>query len=420
MVISSNQMLYEIDKLDEADRNRRLPVRAVVEHSLPETEFLSLGMALNPGRTRMRVMHPYMGSNSWIRVLPEAGTTVLTMQRGDSVREEISGYVNVDPAGKSKLYREGQLLYRPLDPGEIEVMTAGRAYAFFGSLGDIELRGGSLRHELRQTHLDIRSIAPTYNRRLHLAAPATIAHEERFGVVKRPDQQRPNLIQGYVRTEDSKFAVEYSRWLNKSDGSSLMSNQEGHVVDVMGQFSTQSSTNKKLRQQRKWFHKKTGDLTFEVDEELNIVFVNSTQAVETKVDLGAKNVLSVSAKDIKLTALKTGVFQFGTSASTKAQSVGVNATTNYTCKAPQIRMNSPDVGFGAAPSIPIALAPGVSSVMTPALSALQAFLQIMATDPSFSVAFPVVATAAQTAATAVGSAAGSISQVASTQVKASG
>ncbi len=420
MLSSNNQVLYEIDKLEEADRNRRLPLRAIVDRPLPDTEYVSLGLALTPGRTRMRVRHPYISDTSWIRVMPEPGTTVLTMPRGDSIRSEIQGYVNVDPVGKSKLYKEGSLLYRTLDTGEIEVMSSGRAYLFFGNLGDVEMRGGSIRHDLRQSQLDTQSISPTYNRRLHLAAPAKLAHEERFGVIKRPDQQRPNLIQQYVRTSDDKFATEYSRWLNTSDGTPLISNQEGYVVDAMGQFGMQASTNKTLRQQKKWYHKKTGDLTFEVDEELNLLFTNSTKATETKVDLGAKNVLKLSAQDIKFTLLKTGVFQFGTSATTKAQTIATSATKSYKCTTPQFRVNSADVGFGATPSIPIALAPGVSAVLNPALATLQGFLQVMATDPTFVPAFPAVATAAQSAAAAVGAAVGSLSQMASTQVKVSG
>lgn len=415
---SPAQIATEARRLKQSDDRTRMPLRAIVDRPLPDLDAVQVEMALTPGTTRLNVRHPYIGPNSWIRVMPESGTMALTMQRGDDIREEIFGYIAPKPNTRIRQYKEGLLLYRPLDSGELELMSSGRAYAFFGGRGDIELRGGAIRHDLMQSNLEIKSIAPTHNRRLHMATAATLGHEERFGVVKRPDIQKPNLLQKYIRQPDDTFSIEYSRWLSTTTGTALMELQEGHVVDVTGQFVKQASTNKTLRSHKSWFHKSKGNLTFQVDEELNVLFDNASKASETKVDLGTKNVLKLTAQDIKATFTKTGTMVYGSSYALRTKTVNVDATTSYTLKTLQARLNAPDVGFGSAPVIPIALAPPTVQAVSTIAGVMQGVMQTMST--AFATTVPTVAAAAGAAGAALAQAAAAAAQIPSTQVKASG
>ena len=415
---SPTQVATSSRKMKEADDRLRMPMRAVVNRALPDLDAVQCEFALSPGITRLRAKHPYVGPNSWIRVMPESGTMLLTSQRGDDVMAEIFGYHVPQPHIRIRQYKDGQILYRPLDAGELEIMSTGRAYAFFGSRGDVELRGGTIRHDLSQSNLEIKSIAPTFKRRLHKASPSTLAHEERFGVVKRPDLQKPNLIQNYIRQLDQKFSMEYSRWLNTTDNLPLVDLQEGHVVDGMGQFVKQSSTSKTLRSRRRWYHKQAGFISFEVDEELNVFFANTTQAKETKAVLGAKNVFTLTAQDIKLIITKTGTFQFGNSYALRTKTVSIDAPTSYTLKTAKARINSTDVGFGPSPVFPIALAGPTTASMSTAFSALQGFVTSLSTI--LAVDYPAVVPPATATSAALGQAQASLSQVPSAQVKASG
>jgi len=392
---STVQIATSSRRQKEAADNLRLPMRGVIRRPLPDLDSVQVEMAMVPGSSRLRALHPYIGPNSWLRVMPEKGTMVLTSRRGDDYQEEIIGYHVPQPHIRIKQYKQGLVLYRPLDEGEIEIMSAGRAYAFFGSRGDIELRGGAIRQDLSQTNLEINSIAPTYNRRLHKASPSTLGYEERFGVVKRPDILKPNLIQNYVRQPDLKFSLEYSRWLSTTDGLPLVDLQEGHVVDGTGLFVKQSSTGKTLRSRRQWHHKAAGNITFEIDEEMNVFFSNVTPANETKVLLGAKNVLTLTGQDLKLTMTKTGTLTFANSYALRTATANIDATSAFTVKTPKAHINSVDVGFGPAPVLSLALATPSAGAITTTAAVMQGFVNSIGTvlGGPFPAILPAVATA---------------------------
>jgi hypothetical protein len=377
--------------MKQAQERTQMPLRALVGRPLPDLDAVQMELAMTPGTTRLNVRHPYIGPSSWIRVMPEAGTLALTMQRGDDIREEIFGYIAPKPNIRIRQYKEGLVLYRPLDSGELELMSSGRAYAFFGGNGDVELRGGSIRQDLSQSNLEVRSIAPTFNRRLHKAATGAIGYEERFGVVKRPDTTSPNLLQKYVRQPDNTFSLEYSRWLSDTAGNPLVETQEGHVVDGGGQLVKQASTNKTLRSHRSWFHKQTGNLLFQI---------------------------TLTAQDIKATFTKTGTMTYGNSYTLRTKTVNEGATTSWTVKTPKARINTPDMGFGVAPVMPIALAQptvqALSSVTGPMIGVMEAMVT------AFTSTIPPLAVAAKTASTALAQAAASTAKIPSTQVKVTG
>jgi hypothetical protein len=425
---------YELNKrLDRRDVTL-MPNRAVVTAALTEEEAVLLDSAVSPGQSRRILGHPYFGVNSWIRVMPEVGTEVLTLDRGDAVGDTIVGYIASNMIRRHQDGRSEKLLLRVLNPGEIELMSSGRAYVFLGSGGDLEMRGGTIRQDLLQTEQELVSISPTYVRKLHLANPAIIGAQERFGVVKRPDQKLPNAVQKYLRRDPSAasqanyaatastsaftgqaaspqpkdFAFEYGRWLSGSDFLPLCSVQEGHVYDDAGQEKKQTLTNKALRYERRLFDfMGSKELNIQVDQELNVRYDNgSVYSREFNMNLGNLVTWTVTADQQKFTITKTGNLSYGTS---------------LTVTAPKVNVKSSFVGFGDNPVMPVMLAgPAVTSVLTPMVSVLQAFLQLYGADAALSTVTPQTVASAAAAATTLSTVAGQLSKCLSQQVMASG
>ncbi len=392
------------DSAQRSDANAQMRQSTVstVIHAVGQTDQVVLEDLANSGRNPVQVRQPYFGLNSWIRVLPDPGTQVLTQLRGDSYVRTISSYLSDENPELLEEARDGKVLYRQLRPGEIELMSSGRSYLLIGDEGDIEIRGGSNRLDLLQSELEITSIAPTHKRCTHLYVTGTIGYEERFGVVKRPDPTKPTLFQKFARLSDTAFAVEYSRWLNDKDGKLLASTQEGNVFDAQGQEKKQSSTNKPLRYERVFSHKSAGDVTFQIDDESNLFLSNSTKAKETKITLGNLNALTLTCDSTKWTVNKTGLMSF---------------TTSLVVKSAKVRLNSVDVGFGAAPVIPAVLGTQLVAVLTTMLTGLGTFAQVYGADPALALVTPASVTSANILAGTLASSAGALSSILSTQVK---
>jgi len=404
----SRLFINEYSKKAREDNALRLPVRASIRNPVPLREAAYVDTALASNASEFTLRHPYFSNNSWIRCMPESGTSVLTQERGDSASGEITGYL-VEPGdviGRIKNTQEDTGIFRILKGGEIEVMSSGRAYAFFSESGDLELMGGLIRHDLLQTELETRSQSPTFKRLLHLSEPSTIAHEERFGVVKRPHDQKPNALQKFVRNNDDEFAQEYGRWLNKFDGSTLVSVQEGEVYDSTGKVKKQSSTNKPLRYEKVVGHRSTGDITLQVDDECNISYINSTKAKETKIVFGTKNTLDVSAEGLKGAFTKNGNVSFNTS---------------FSLRSSKVRVKSSDVGFGQAPVINAVLGTNLNnSVLTPGFTAILTFMTVMSSDPAINSALPQISAAAKQAVPLLTTAISSLPSILSKEVKLTG
>jgi hypothetical protein len=432
---------YELNKQQARNNITLQPNRALVSRALPEEDAVMLDSPLSPGQSRTVLGHPFFGVNSWIRVMPEAGTEVLTTDRGDSVGSAITGYL---ASGMIQRHRQGkaeQLLLRVLNPGEMELMSSGRAYVFLGAGGDLELRGGMIRTDLLQSEQEHVSMAPTYVRRLHLGDPAVIGWQERFGIVKRPDPAKPSAFQKYVRRIPSAasmlttaaesaaavaasaaageiptsipavpmdFAFEYGRWLSGNDGNLLCSFQEGHIYDDQGVEKKQGSTTRPLRVERILAdYLGTASHTFQIDQELNILLTNtSVFSRECKLQLGPLVTLDVSADQQKFSFLKTGTLTYGTSC---------------TVTSPKWSLNSANVNFGANPILSAVLGTTlVNAVLTPLITVLQTFFQLYGVDVALSGLSPQTVAAGATASAVLASVSGQLQNCLSKQMKMSG
>jgi hypothetical protein len=341
--------------------------------------------------------------------MPEKGTSVLTQQRGDYTQLEIWGYLSNNVTNRhlvNKSRSAKQFLFRELNEGELELMSSGRAYSHYGETGDLELRGGTITLNMEQTELQMVGQAPTFQRQLHLYDTTKLEHVERFGVVRRPDPANPNVLLKYIRNSDQTFAVEHSVWLNKKDGSPLVTSQEGDIFDSQGNEIKHPTTNKPLRSTRDWYDDQGQSLTFKIDENLNILIANSNNSVETTLKLGNKNVLDVSGKQLKMTFLSTGTMTFQNTLQVRA--------SKFNVVAPQVNLGS------AAATFPVALAtPLGSAVLTPMLAALVAAFNVLKAAPALAVTLPV-ANAMDATANTLSGLAPSVATIASTVVKTSG
>lgn len=396
---------FELHQKQKADAILDMPLRGVVTSVFPEKETYKISSYAASGEASMVVRHPFLGVNSWIRAIGEPGTTVLVQQRGDIRQQEIWGYISNKTSGLlKKALVDETVAYRVLQPGEIEIMSSGKASAFFGNLGDLELKGGALNHSLLQTEAEIASAAPTHRRTWWKNAPSTLGHEERVGIVKRPNPLWPNTQSEPVKLPNNSYALEYSRWINDDTGSSMVVTQEGNVINQLGTTVKQLNTGKDLRYRKEISGVAGGTLTFEVDQELNTSLLNSSQAKETKINLGANNEITWFAKKWTAQVTDSGKLVFTRSLAITSQ---------------QIQVNSSNVVFGPTGLEPIILGSTfINGVMTPLVGALLAAFTTLANDPVTTP--PVLKAVSASLAPVMSSVQSAIAACLSTQVRLSG
>jgi hypothetical protein len=361
---------FKLYNQGQESENLKRPLRGIVTGVLPEKELYKIESFGTPGSPQYAIRHPFLGVNSWIRAVGEPGTTCLIQQRGDLMQQEIWGYISNKTQGVvQQSIREKAVAYRVLRPGENEVMSSGKAGVYWNRFGNLEMQGGSLRLNLKPTEAEIYSAAPTYKKTWWLHQPNTLGHEERTGVVKRPNKKRPYSQQDIVKLSNQKYAVEHSRWVHDSDNQPLTELQEGHVINQSGSAVSQGSTNKDLRYLKKFHSTVGGTLNIEIDEQLNTLIKNGSTAKETKINFGAKNEVSWQAKKWECQISETGKLTF---------------TRSLSITSRKVQVNSSDVTVGPTGAEQAVLGVQLTNtVLTPMVSTLlSGFTTLAATDPS--------------------------------------
>jgi hypothetical protein len=239
-----------------------------------------VGVAYHAGERKMQTLHPYVGADSWIRVGAEAGQPVLAAQRPDSTVPELLAYAAVDQKVRTDTYQDGVGLYRPLQPGEIEIHSKGTAQAYYGRRPRCEHRAGIVRSWLDQDRLESGARAPLHVRQCHLQKGGSLGDEERFGVVARPSAGTTvsKVKQEYVKAdrvidpvlaasvaasalaagivaEPGPWAKEHTRILYSGAllPEKLLDIREGDVIDDSGSVVNLSSSGQPLRYKGEWF-----------------------------------------------------------------------------------------------------------------------------------------------------------------------
>ena len=155
----------------------------------PEQQSMKVRYA--GGEKSMTIPMPFESVNSWIRAVPESANPVLLCTRSDTHDVAFLRCLGDGSEKRIQLYQQNIGLYRPLQPGEIEIQSAGNAQSFYSSRPMLEHRGGAIRSWLDQDRAEAGTKAPTHVRALWEHQPQLILDEERFGAVKRPIMLNP-------------------------------------------------------------------------------------------------------------------------------------------------------------------------------------------------------------------------------------
>jgi len=131
------------------------------------------------------IRYPFTSANSWIRVMPSAGSRAVVAYSQISKRLELIGYEMPQAETLISKYQARQGLYRELKEGEAEIMSSGAASSFWGSYPVRTDRAGvvSTKHDGLKLEYAVR--APTLVWRGVRNRPDVIGHEMRVGTVKR-------------------------------------------------------------------------------------------------------------------------------------------------------------------------------------------------------------------------------------------
>lgn len=256
----------------EREYSRR-PYGVVITSTNPRRDQMTFE-GPRAGRT-IPIAHPYLGPNSWIRIMPERTTRLIINSRADSGEPFGAAYL-AEASSQGQLdatYESNQFYYRRLREGEISMASPGIAEQHLARGGTMSLRAGPLTHVMSVERLDITSKAPTVITQALDNHYDQISSETRFGVVKRrgADSTQDKYIQVTpTGTSDPIFAKEYLRNVScKATPFILVDHREGHVVDDSGEEETSVVTGKKLRARTRWSTKDSQDSVWEVDEEGN-------------------------------------------------------------------------------------------------------------------------------------------------------
>lgn len=183
---------------------------AVIEGATGVTQTGSFVYA--GGKRDIALPMPYDSGSSWIRAIPESGSLVLAGYRADIQDPICINYFNPSPKKRLDDYAQGLSLYRPLQPGEIEINSVGGGQTFYAVRPVVEHKAGLVRSWLNQDTLEAGVKAPLHTRLLweHESSPVVVPNpifdnilgdEERFGVVRRPKNiiLNPELIIGFTQ-----------------------------------------------------------------------------------------------------------------------------------------------------------------------------------------------------------------------------
>ena len=213
---------------------------AIISSTNSQTEEVIYTAGSSGSRTP--VSHPYLGPNSWIRIMPEKGTKCMISRRGEDNEPYISAYISEATAKQyTQSTEDSKFYYRSLREGETDIASPGIANIFLAKGGNLEIRGGLTSMKFQADGGEIQSRAPTHTRKILGNKRQEVGDEERFGVVQRPGSSLGqntlrNIVTMPVPVVGPNFAKEYLRILrsDSTPGLTLVEHKEGDVCDDSG------------------------------------------------------------------------------------------------------------------------------------------------------------------------------------------
>ncbi len=355
-------------------------------------EAVNITMPVGP--LKAPLPQPFLSENAWFRGVPEGGGKVLLQQTAGGGEPAIIRYFSAqalqraranaaiaqelrsDPT-KRDVAARATSNYRSLRPGEMHAANTSGAEVYWSDRGTLEMRGGVVSRQLIATDAESFDRAPLHRRTTLLYRHGdVIGDEERYGIVKRADSDKPSFREkpilmtnpagftpppsgGALGAVGALFASPKSaakEWLvNLSwDGlpGRLYDHRIGHVFDDDAEDEDDQEENdetgQKLRAWYRWFTTPLESaLDLQVDEMGNVVVAfpveattglilkTTTGSVDLRllgllvtalqnITLSAVGKVSVTgAGGVDLTSILDGVFKAATSLSLEGTAGGV-------------------------------------------------------------------------------------------------
>lgn len=251
------------------------------------------------GRRILFNPQPHLGRSAWMRAAPEGGMGTLLITRSDTQEPENLRWWHTDTKLRLQLFREnvdsllsgeGQLIsreaFRPLQSGEIDIVSRGGAQIFMGNRPHLDMRAGIMRFTMDQDETEISFKAPIHVRKNHQHKSSEIGDEERFGIVKRPDTG--STLDKFYPDPDGKrddarvgFAKEYLMRMTNPQLSPphiLFDTRTGHVIDDLGIPYRLDDSGEKLRARGEYFTPAETSVLMQLDELGNFKIEHPVQA----------------------------------------------------------------------------------------------------------------------------------------------
>lgn len=233
---------------------------------------------------KLTINHPFLSQGAWIRAIPEGGTNYIMQFRMDEAKPYLMGTVSRGATDKISNYRGSTSMYRPLYPGEIDIMSSGVGQIFMSRRPAIDVYGGTIRRWADQDKLVAADRAPLHLRQGLQYRSNTLGDEERFGIVSRPKENVDGTFssweKNYPKVRNEYAAEHYLQLRNPGNAEPdiLFRKQSGHVLDLEGGPITHSKTGNALRHVEEYFANDDSNTLIEVDESGNYAVSLATDA----------------------------------------------------------------------------------------------------------------------------------------------
>lgn len=264
----------ELLQAQEIDRSRRGPLSkpfgAYCRSVSSDTEEANFDYVGNESRT-LTIIHPFNSTGSWLRCQPEPGAAYVATFRHDEARPQLIQSFHRGPQVRLDAYKDQTGLYRPLYPGEIDLVSAGWAGSFYSRRPRQEHVAGVLKRWMDQDRLLVADRSLVHQKQLFKYSSKALGDEYRLGLVSRPKSSWETIWPKYNDTDYA--AEEYLDLKNPSEGGgpdTLFRVQRGHVLDLEGAPINQTSTGIPLRKISSYFTLDDSATTHEIDEQGNV------------------------------------------------------------------------------------------------------------------------------------------------------
>lgn len=261
-------------------QGRTGPFEGVITSVQPDSDLQTVQYGPAPGR-QMPIQHPFNGSTSWIRSIPDIQSRVLMQLRSDTGQAETLKTISPSTQSRVADYENALNAYRTLSGGEHDLVSSGLATLFMGHRGNLDARSGTgVKLQLNREAVEAKISAPTHVRTFLQNEPGTLGDEERFGIVKRWTSP---IQETYPQQSGDFLAEHYRNLLNPANQGPevLFQTIEGHVTDPStGAQLLQTKTSLPLRLQHLYYDTIDNPYRKELDQNGNLYQEFPTEATE--------------------------------------------------------------------------------------------------------------------------------------------